>query len=178
VGLGVSVGVRFVLPTILSAENPAPEYQVKAVFLFNFALFVEWPRESFPDTHSPMIIGILGKDPFGTFLDETIRGETVNNRPLIVRRYQRVEDIQACHVLFISRSESVELRHIVESLKGRSILTVGDFEGFATRGGAIRFVTEKSKTRLKINLEATKSAKLTISSKLLKSAEIVSSGKY
>src|SRR5262245_36573345 len=86
--------------------TPPPEYQLKAVFLFNFAQFVEWPSAAFPEAQTPLVIGILGEDPFGAYLDETVRGETVNNRSLIVRRYRRVEEIETCHILFISRSEA------------------------------------------------------------------------
>jgi hypothetical protein len=68
----------------LSAETPPPrEYQLKAVFLFNFAQFVEWPPEAFPDAQAPLVIGVLRRDPFGAYLDETVRGETMNNRPLV-----------------------------------------------------------------------------------------------
>jgi hypothetical protein len=159
-----------------STAQPAPslEYQIKAVFLFNFAQFVEWPSRAFPDRGSPLVIGVLGEDPFGAFLDETVRGERVDNRPLIVQRYRRVEEIQTCHVLFISQSEVNRLDQIVSSLKGRDILTVGDVESFARRGGMIRFAQEAKKTRLLINVEAAKAANLTISSKLLRPAEIVS----
>ena len=154
----------------------AGEYQLKAVFLFNFAQFVEWPPQAFPDRQAPLVIGVLGEDPFGAYLDETVRDEKVNNRPLAVQRYRRVEEIKSCHVLFISRSETDRLEQILAGLKGRSILTVGDAEGFAQQGGMIRFVNEKNKIRLRINLDAAKAAKLTISSKLLRPAEIVNPG--
>src|SRR5438094_9566146 len=85
---------------------PAPEYQVKAVFLFNFAQFVEWPTNAFPEARTPLVIGVLGDDPFGPFLDATVRRETVNGHPLAVQRYQRVDEIKECHILFISQSES------------------------------------------------------------------------
>jgi hypothetical protein len=88
-----------------------------------------------------------------------------------------VEEIKSCHVLFISRSETDRLEQIFASLKGRSILTVGDFDGFAQRGGMIRFVMEKNKTRLRIALETAKAGNMTISSKLLRPAEIVAPGK-
>ena len=153
------------------------EYQVKAVFLFNFSQFVEWPTNAFPEAQTPLVIGVLGEDPFGTYLEETVRGETVNNHPLVIQHYRRAEDIKACHILFISRSEADRLGRILESLKGRNILTVGDIEGFARQGGMIRFVTEKNKIHLRINLEAAKAASLTISSKLLRPAEIVDPGK-
>jgi hypothetical protein len=147
---------------------PTPEYQVKAVFLFNFAQFVDWPPAAFPDRQTPLVIGILGQDPFGSYLDETVRGERVNNRPLIVRRYRRVEEIQTCHVLFISRSESDRLDQILASLRYRKILTVTDGENTGGSSVMIRFVTQQNKIRLKINPEAAKAANLTISSKLLR----------
>src|SRR5258706_2315457 len=153
------------------------EYQIKAVFLFNFSQFVEWPTNAFPETQTPLVIGVLGEDPFGTYLEETVRGETVNTHPLVIQHYRHAEDIKACHILFISQSEAGRLDRIFEGLKGRNILTVGDVEGFAQRGGMIRFITEKNKIRLRINLEAAKAASLTISSKLLRPAEIVAPGK-
>ena len=156
---------------------PAPtEYQVKAVFLFNFSQFVDWPAASFADGGSPLVIGVFGPDPFGTTLDEIVRGETVNGRPLTVRRYQTIEQIDDCHILFIDRSQGEQLDAVVAALKGRSVLTVGDFEGFARRGGIIRFVTVGNKIRLRVNLAAAQQAKLTISSKLLRPAQIVESG--
>ncbi len=154
-----------------------PEYQVKAVFLFNFAQFVEWPAGAFADAGSPLVFGVLGDDPFDTVLEEAVRSEKVNNRPLVVRRYRRPEDIEDCHILFISRSEAPHFGEIVARLHDRSILTVGDAEGFNLRGGMIRFITESNKTRLRINAEAAKAAHLTLSSKLLRPAEIVAPGK-
>jgi hypothetical protein len=166
----------------LAAAAPAQtsstrEYQVKAVFLFNFAQFVDWPPAAFSDPQSPLVIGVLGKDPFDGALDDAVRGETVNARPLEVRRFKSVEEIRDCHVLFISGSESAHLDRILGALKGRNILTVGDTDGFAERGGMIRFVIEKNKVRFRINLDSAKAAGLTISSKLLRPAEIVTSGK-
>jgi hypothetical protein len=157
--------------------GPSREYQVKAVFLFNFAQFVEWPPAVFADANSPLVIGILGEDPFGAYLDETVRDETVNNRPLEIQRYHRVDEIKTCHVLFISRSEANRLEQILGSLKGRRILIVGDGDDFVQRGGMIRLGTAQNKVRLIINIDAAKTANLTISSKLLRAAEIVASSK-
>jgi len=153
--------------------QPTDEYQIKAVFLFNFAQFVEWPANSFADPQSPLVIGVLGRDPFGAHLDEVVAGETINQRPLVIQRYRRVEEIKTCHVLFISQSESTRLEHIFAHLGGRSILTVGDGEAFAQRGGVIRFLMEKSKIRFRINLTAAREMNLIISSKVLRSADVI-----
>jgi hypothetical protein len=91
-------------PDMSAQTAPSREYQIKAVFLFNFAQFVEWPPAAFRDSNSPLVIGVLGDNPFGTYLDETVRDEKVGNRPLEVQRYQRVDEIKTCHVLFIGPS--------------------------------------------------------------------------
>lgn len=153
-----------------SAPTPT---QVEAVYLFNFSQFVEWPPESFPEGRSPLVIGVLGNDPFGQTLDEVVQGESVNGRALAVQRFQRIEDVADCHILFISRSERDQLRQILEHLKGRSILTVSDMDEFANAGGMIRFVNVENKIRLRINVDAARAAGLTISSKLLRPAQIV-----
>jgi len=105
-----------------------------------------------------------------------VRGEKVNDRRLEVRRPHGLEEVEGCHILFVSRREESRLTGILDSLRGQSILPVSDAERFATRGGMIRFVTDRNRIRLRINLEAAKAANLTLSSKLLRPAQIVPTG--
>jgi len=156
------------------AQTISAEYKLKAVFLYNFVQFVDWPASAFNNEQSPLIIGVLGTDPFGKFLDATVRGEVVKNRRLEIRRYKNVDEIGNCHVLFISASHAGNLNSILAGLKERSILTVSDTEEFARSGGMVRFITENHKIRFRINVEVVKAAHLTISSKLLQLAEITS----
>jgi hypothetical protein len=160
------------LVTACRAAVPS-EYQLKAVFLFNFAQFVEWPAGAFPNPDTPFVIGVLGKDPFGSQLDAVVRGESAANRPMVVERYHNVGEIQYCNILFIGRSESAEWPQILAALKGRSILTVSDAEEGDQSGVMIRLVTQNNRIRLRIDLGAAKAGSLTISSKLLRPAEIV-----
>jgi hypothetical protein len=157
---------------VLQAQ-PSQEYTIKAVFLYNFTQFVEWPESAFAEETSPLIIGILGKDPFGSSLDETVRGERVKNHPLVVKRFKTAAEITRCHILYININEKAQLKSILESLKVKNILTVGDVSNFASNGGMICFFTEKNKTRIRINIEAVKNSELTISSKLLRLADLV-----
>ena len=159
------------------AQAQSPEYRIKAVFLFNFAQFVEWPAEAFPDEKAPLVIGILGQDPFGGFLDELVHDELAHNRPVQIQRFRRTEDLKNCHVLFVSQSETDRFETVLQEMKGRPILTVSDIDKFASRGGMVRFITEKNKIRFRINLEVAQAARLNISSKLLRAAEITSTQK-
>jgi hypothetical protein len=153
------------------------EYQVKALFLFNFTRFVEWPKSAFPEPRSPLIIGVLGKDPFGSNLDDVVRGEAKDGRPLLVRRFRRVEEVGDCHILFVSTSEADRLPQTFEALKGRSILTVSDDADFARRGGMIHLMNNQNHIQLRINLAAAEAAGLTLSSNLLRPAEVVRTAK-
>lgn len=160
---------------LAAQTSRAPESQVKAVFLFNFAQFVEWPPDAFADPDTPLVIGILGADPFEGFLDRAVRGEQLQGRSFQVRRYRSADEIKTCHILFIGGRDGQRVEEILRRLATRPILTVGDEDRFTERGGMIRFVTEQSRIRLQINVEAAQAAGLTISSKLLRLAEIVTS---
>ena len=161
------------IPGLPAQSARASEYQVKAAFLFNFAQFVDWPTESFPSSDTPLVIGVLGEDPFGSFLDHIVGSERLRGRPLQVRRYATVDEIKTCHILFISRSAGDRPELILAALKQRPIVTVSDADGFVQRGGMIRFVTDRNRIRLQINPGAVDAAHLTISSKLLRVAEII-----
>jgi len=172
--LKITAAVLLVCAARLGAQAAkASEAQVKAVFLFNFAQFVDWPAESVADSQAPLVIGILGEDPFGDFLDATVRGERRGARPFAIHRYQRVDDVTRCDILFIGQSAGDAPEEIIARLKNRPILTVSDADRFAQRGGMIRFVTDRGRIRLQINPAAAEAAHLTISSKLLRVAEVV-----
>lgn len=93
--------------------SPPREYQLKAVFLFNFVQFVEWPPTAFPEAGAPIYLGVLGDDPFGPILEQVVRGETIHHRRLVIKRSRQLEDLKACHLLFISRSEEGQLAQIL-----------------------------------------------------------------
>lgn len=149
------------------------EYKVKAIFLFNFTQFVEWPDDAFSDKNSPLIIGVLGNNPFSPYLEQAVTGETVNGHSIIARHYQDIQQAKNSHVLFINLTDPDSRRQAIESVKGRSILTVGESPDFIQQGGMIRFHTVSNKIQFQINPEAAQAANLTISSRLLKLAEIV-----
>jgi hypothetical protein len=151
------------------------EYDVKAVFLFNFAQFTEWPPEAFASAESPIVIGVLGEDPFGSVLDQLVSEAPVKGRRLMVRRYERVEDLDVCHLLFVNVRNAARLRAVISALNRRATLTVGDVEPFLEQGGMIQFVTQDKRIKLRINLDVATAAGLTLSSKVLRPAEIVSS---
>ncbi len=151
----------------------AASYRIKAVFLYNFAQFTTWPESAFDGPKAPFVIGVLGKDPFGTALDATVKGEEIGGRPIEVRRYRTASEIKNCQILFISASEQDRINPIIDSLAKKPVLTVGETERFALNGGMIRFLAENNKIRFRINAEAAEKAGLTISSKLLRLAEIV-----
>ena len=124
-GPSVLSGVRFTVLALLwvgglnlpAQSNATKEYKIKAVFLFNFSQFVTWPTNAFPEAQTPLVIGVLGEDPFGTYLDETVRGEEVDKHPLVIQHYRRAEEIKTCHILFISQSETGRMDQILASLK-------------------------------------------------------------
>jgi hypothetical protein len=160
---------------VANAAVSAPtEYEVKAAFLYNFAYFINWPPQAFPQADAPFVLGILGDDPFGQSLNRIVEGEMIGGRPIQVVRSRRLKDIGNCQILFISRSEKASVRAILAALADAPTLTVGETEDFARSGGIVTFVVEESKVRFGISVEAAERAHLKISSKLLSLSRDVS----
>ncbi|MEW6751463.1 MAG: YfiR family protein [Candidatus Latescibacterota bacterium] len=155
------------------AEPPrAPEHEVKAAFLVHLPDFVQWPAAALPDSATALTIGILGDDPFGHVLTE-LAARTRQGRRLEIRRSARLQELPVCHILYISRSETRYLPQILAHLRGGSVLTVGDSEGFARAGGMVNFVRQGQKVRFEINATAAERAQLHLSAKLLRLAILV-----
>ncbi|MEP7164724.1 MAG: YfiR family protein [Ferruginibacter sp.] len=159
--------------TISLRAQSTPEYQLKAVFIYNFTRFVDWPPTAFESYNDDFVIGIIGNDPFGQALEATVEGETIGRHAIRIKRFQDVKQIDHCHILFINSNDPPEIKNIISDLNNRNILTVSDAANFARMGGIIGFFTDKNKIRMQINGDAAKNARLSISSKLLSVAQVL-----
>jgi len=169
-------------PLAYAQTGDAPdssEYLIKAGFIYNFAKFVEWPSAAFAQPDSPIVIGVLGTDPFGSVLDRLVQDKKIGQRGFVVRRYKwgkdlkDLKDLRDCKILFVSTSEKAHADEIIQLVKWLPILTVGETPGFAERGGVIRFTVEDNRVRFEVNVDAAHQADLNISSRLLTLAKII-----
>src|SRR6266567_4018128 len=159
-----------------SESSDSSEYLIKAGFIYNFAKFVEWPSAAFSQVDSPIVIGVLGTDPFGNVLDRIVEDKKIGPRGFVVKRFKWGKDLKElkdCKIVFVSASERAHIDEILQSVKGLPILTVGETPGFAERGGVIRFTLEDNRVRFEINVDAAHQADLNISSRLLTLAKII-----
>lgn len=150
----------------------APEYKIKAAFLFQFSRFVEWPAGAFASSDAPLVICVLGTNPFGSALNEIAAGELVYTHPLVVRHHEALEDLGACHIVFVSGDKEDIARRALQRLSGKSVLTVSDSTDFTRRGGVIGLVTVNGKVTLQVNRSSADAAQLRISAKLLRVASL------
>jgi len=157
------------LPARAQTSKPT-EYDVKAAYLFNFGKFVKWPVNiSSSDVFS---ICILGSDPFGSVLDSTVAGESIDGKRIVIRRISAASDALNCRIAFISSSEKGRVADIMAALAHAPVLTVSDIPHFAGKG-MIQFVVMQDRVRFEVNLDAAEKAGLTLSSELLKVATSV-----
>lgn len=166
------------------------EYEIKAAFLYNFVKFTDWPAKpaassndtDVVDSNEPVIIGIIGTDPFGKAF-EPLKNKPAKGREVIMKRFkglgeskspdEQIEALKKCHVLFVCRSPQKQIKRILDSVQDSPLLTVADTSGFLESGGIINFVTEGKKVRFEINNTAARRAKLKLRSKLLRLAKRV-----
>lgn len=156
-----------------AAARTTGEYEVKAAYLLNFAKFVEWPSTAFADESAPVVIGVVGDDPFGDTLRQIVQDQTAQKRRITIQYFKPGDDFSASHILFISRSEANRTSEILERVKNRPVLTISEHEDFLKQGGMIDFVIVKETVRFDISARVLEKAGLKASSKLLAVARSV-----
>lgn len=167
-------GCLILLPAVFAQQPKPQEYQVKAIYLYNFSKFVQWPPAT--GSKDSFAICIIGRDPFGTALDSVLVGEKIEQKTMEARRIMDVQDAAKCQILFIAASESARVKQILSSLGKNSVLTVSDMPDFSQNGGMIQFMVQDNKVRFEVNLPAADKAGLVLSSQLLKVASAVKKG--
>lgn len=170
-GLLRGLGILTLLLGGLAARAQAPEYEVKGVFMYKFGDYVEWPAAAFDGPGAPFTIGILGDDPFDGTLDQIVQNRTIQGRPVVIKRFRRVDEVRGVQILYLGASETERWQKDLENLKGMTILTVSD----QTRrpGAVITFVLQDKKVRFEIDQDAAGRSGLKLSSKLLSLATAV-----
>ena len=144
------------------------EYRVKAGFLYNFVSFTEWP----PMVGNTLSVCVHGADPFGDELD-ALQGKAVGPRTIVLRRTVSLDQLRSCHVVFVSESAIGNLPRILASVQGEPVLTIADSPGALDAGVGINMELRQGKIAFEVNLPATRSAQLNLSSKLLRLASRV-----
>lgn len=158
----------------MQAQPHAPEYSVKAAYLFNFGKFARFERSEAVEAWQSFDICIVGEDPLGSTLDDLTAHERLDNKPIRVMRLKSAAEARSCAIAYISAAEGNRVGADVEALRSREVLTVSDAPDFLKRGGMIQFVTVGNHVRFAVNLDAVRSAQITLSSELLKVATSVS----
>lgn len=160
-----------------AAPPPGPsEYEIKAAFVFNFAKFVDWPETSFATSAAPFLIGVSSQDSVFSTFEKTLQGKVVRGHPILVLNLKTKEQVGKCHIVFLSEVEGRQTNQWLESLARTPALTVGESNGFASRGGIINFFLLDNQVRFEINRRAAEKAGLKVSSQLLSLARIVADG--
>lgn len=146
-----------------AAENSSLEYAVKAAYLYKFGLYVDWPPSAFSSPDSALNLCIVGEDPFGTTLDEAVRNQVINGRPITIRRMKAGAPVTGCHIMYVGTGAILPTGQDPRALRGKGLLTVSDMPGI----GIITFVIKDNRVRFDIDEDAAAQSGIGISSKLL-----------
>jgi len=161
----------FVPPGAAQQAGPG-EYEVKAAFLYNLALYVEWPAARLQGQRA-ITIGAVGKDVFDGALEKTLKDRTAQGKPVEAVRFATADDVKPCHLLFVPIDERNQLEKIAKALKGSSTLIVSEFDGAALKGAPLNFYIENKRVRLEVNPDAAAREHLKIGAQVLRLSRIV-----
>lgn len=153
-------------------SSQGDEYEFKALYMMNFVKFIEWPENLEPAQKDSITIGIIGQNPFGD-ATKAIDGKVAKDRKIVIKQFANVKSLESCDILFIPATEKANLKEILTAVRGKSVLTVGEHEDFASHGGIVGFYLENNKLRFEINTDNAADANLKINAQLLKLARVV-----
>jgi hypothetical protein len=175
--LALALLLPAVVGTLRAADASAlQEHELKALYLFNFTKYVEWPEQPTGDTNS-FLVGVVGAPDVEASLIEATRGKDVGGKPVVVRRFEPGGDLRGCRIVYVGLTDRGQVDRLMEGLRDQPALTVGEGEIFLDRGGMIGFVRKDKKIRLFVGLEKARRSGLRVSAKLLGVAEGVRDGK-
>ena len=154
-------------------QTQVSEVSLKSAFLYKFIHYAEWPEQALGAAGSPIALCVLGRDDVAAVLESAVSGRTSHDRPVVVRRLAQAAEARGCHVLFVGASDAPQIDTVLAHVSGQPVLTVGDAEGFARRGGIINFTRAGTRLGFEINRGAAQRAGLQLSSQLLKLSKLV-----
>lgn len=169
----LAILVSLALPAAADNSPRSPEYLIKAAYLYNFAMFVEWPSDAFASPEAPLVIAIVGSDPFGSAIDHAVENKRISKRRIVVERVQAQQDLKHCQIVFVPASDRARIAELAQRLQSQPILIVDDAPEPGKRAGAVEFVVDDNKVGFAINLSQAKRSRLVISSKMLGLAKTV-----
>ena len=164
-------------PHALAQDSGPTQFDVEAAYLYRFGNFVQWPSGKQADKPKQFGICVLGRDPFGSALDNMVKGSSIDGLPILARRIKSGKEAAGCRIVYLSSSEDYHLDSDLADLHGRPVLTVSDLADFDARGGMIQFVLTDRRVRFEINLSNAEQSGLKLSSQLLKVAVAVHTGR-
>jgi hypothetical protein len=166
----VAIVAVWLIASLASAQNRMSEYDVKAAYLFNFGKFVRFAPSDAAIKRQSFDFCIVGEDPLGNTLDELTANEQLDGKPVRVVRLKTAAEARGCALAYVSASEGTRIRTDLDALRGEAVLTVSDAANFLHSGGMIQFVVVSNHVRFAVNLDAVRSAQISLSSELLRVA--------
>jgi hypothetical protein len=164
--LHISAGTVAARPGVLSREART------AKFLYEFALFIEWPPHAFVDAHDPIVVGVVGNDKLTDIFERDFQGKRIKGRPLLVRQLPWGTELRGCHLLFVPATEAARMQELPALLEDAPVVSLSDDQAAARNGSVVSFAVRDNRVRLEINVDRARMARIGISSRVLRLARI------
>ncbi|MES2732946.1 MAG: YfiR family protein [Bacteroidota bacterium] len=159
----VSLIVLGLLFMSCTTQAQSQDYRFHSIFMFNFTKYIQWPEDS---KTGDFVIGIIGNSAITIELEKLANSKTVGTQKIVIKKIKSAGEAEKCQIVFIPQNESKDFEALQQSLKNKPVLIITEKDGLVKKGSAINFVLQEGKMRFEMNLSATQSAGLKVSSQL------------
>jgi hypothetical protein len=137
--------------------------KMKAIFIMNFTKLIEWPASY---REGNFVVGVVGSSPLYNELIKMARTKKVANQSLEIIKFEEVNDIAKCHILYVSDDKSQDISSVLKQVKPNSTLIITAKQGLVDKGSGINFVVKNNRQKFELNKNNVEKYKLKISSNL------------
>lgn len=137
--------------------------KMKAIFIMNFTKLIEWPKSY---REGNFVVGVVGDSPLYLELVKMAKTKKVANQSLEIKKFNSVNEIEDCHILYVSKEKSDDISTVIKQVKTNSTLIVTEQQGLVDKGAGINFIIKDNRQKFELNKKNVEKYKLKVSSNL------------
>ncbi|OFX89033.1 MAG: hypothetical protein A2W99_02500 [Bacteroidetes bacterium GWF2_33_16] len=136
------------LIVIFSQNALAQNEKFKALFMYNFTKYLEWPES---ERQGNFVIVVLGETSLADELKIIAEKKKVGFQTIVIHKISSLDQLPKCHIIYIPDSKTSLINEIKNKLASSSTVIIADNPGAIAKGAGINYVVSSGKQLFEIS---------------------------